>query len=408
VTSTPIVGQSYCTWTGAGGAGANPLVPASGINSMSFADACYGSPVYLPDVASATEKFYYEVSSTFSVTIQPNRTNLTSALSVPTGKRATFESDGAAWQYVGQSSIGGASVAPPCPPGSDNDPMKPNDAANSQTIGMGGGNALYYLTKLGRLELLGIPQIFYEPLYCNSNREDLVPGIFNISPQTREEFEDNGYQYDSVTNDMKLYNIYNQSLPDYASDFANPRSIVAMQDLISIPSIFSSSKFICCRNLGSQVETSEQCCSNFSTLDAEGRRLCKLPEGTDLHVYLNRFVSGDGVGDFQPGGGFTDKDFIPETGEPNLTKEVSDKIRTFGEAYCSSGNVRFGGAFGYFIAQPNMGYFTQTANPDSNSYYSIIDSALDYQGDPGDTLTGAGTVRYLEGYRWNHHLYCAP
>lgn len=297
---------------------------------------------------------------------------------------------------------------PPCLPADDNDPMKPTDATNSQTIGMGGGNALYYLTKLARLELVGIPQIFYEPLYCNSDRNQLVPGIFNVNPQTREEFEAEGYKYNPLTNAQSLINIYNQNYPAYATDFANPEGYVAMQDLLSVPSVFSSYKFACCKNLGTQVETAKQCCSEFATKDAEGRLICKLPQGADLHVYFNRFVSGDGVGDFQPGGGLKDTDFIPETGEPNLTKEVTDKIRTMGQAYCSSGNVRYGGSFGYFIAQPNNGYFTQTADPESNSYYSIIDSALDYQGDPGDTLSGSGTIRFLEGYRWNHHLYCGP
>ncbi len=300
----------------------------------------------------------------------------------------------------------GATSAPTCT--IDNDPMKPTDPGNIETVGMGGGNALYYLTKLGRLELVGIPQIFYEPLYCNTDRNSLVTGIFNLSAPTREEFESEGFRYRAETNSIKLYNIYNQNIPNYAEDFANPDSYVAMQNLISIPSVFSSYKFACCKNLGTEVLSFTECCSNFSVKDADGRQICKLPRGADLHVYFNRFVSGDGMGDWQPGGGLNDNDFIPETGEPNLTKEASEKIRALGVAYCSSGNVRYGAAFGYFYGQPNNGYFTQTANPEDNTLYSIIDSSLDYQGDPGDTISGAGTIRYLEGYRWNHHLYCAP
>ena len=41
------------------------------------------------------------------------------------------------------------------------------------------GNDLYYLSKLGRLELLGIPQIYYEPLYCNNNFDKLIPNVYD-------------------------------------------------------------------------------------------------------------------------------------------------------------------------------------------------------------------------------------
>jgi hypothetical protein len=408
VTASPVVTQSYCTWTGVGGGGANPLVPSAGINGLSVADGCYGSPVYLPVVGANGARFYYERSSTWDLSVQPNRTDKTSAIIVGSGNRASFESNGSVWQYLGQSRSGSASSAPPCPPGFDNDPMAPTDAGNIETVGMGGGNALYYLTKLARLELVGIPQIFYEPLYCNSNRNELVPGIFNVDPATRNEFQSKAFKYNPVTNAIALYNIYNQSIPNYAVDFANPESYIAMQDLLSTPAVFSSYKFACCKNLGTQAEADRQCCSEFSVKDPQGRSICKLPQGADLYVYFNRFVSGDGVGDFQPGGGLVDTDFIPETGEPNLTKETTEKIRALGIAYCASGQVRYGAAFGYFYAQPNNGYFTQVPNPDDNTYYSIIDSSLDYQGDPGDTLSGTGTLRFLEGYRWNHHLYCAP
>ena len=54
-----------------------------------------------------------------------------------------------------------------------------------QCEGMKSGNpAQFYLDKLGRFELLGIPQIDYEPIICNSNKEKLVPGLFehNNSP----------------------------------------------------------------------------------------------------------------------------------------------------------------------------------------------------------------------------------
>ncbi len=289
------------------------------------------------------------------------------------------------------------------------DPLNfPED--KNKTLGMGGGNSLYYLTMLGRLELLGIPEIFYEPIYCNSNREKLVPDIFNLKEESRTEFEkpENSKPFREISDVPKPQYLY--GWPEYPSsiDFANPKGLITYSNKISHPDIFSKNSFRCCLYLGKETSDSSQCCSNFSALDANGKRICKLPTSADLSVYFNRYVSDDGVGMDLPGGGLKEEDFIPETGEPKLTKEVTDKIRVLGQTYCVSGNVRYGGAFGYFIAQPNNGYFTQTPNPEDNTFYSIIDSALDYQGDPGDTLSGSGTIRFLEGYRWNHHLYCGP
>ena len=241
------------------------------------------------------------------------------------------------------------------------DPMNPG-ADTEKTIQMGGGNTLYYTTKLARLELLGVPQIFYEPLYCNTNREELVEGIFDASPSTRSAFEDNNYSwfYDSDLNDVDLNQIYDPKLPDGELDFANPLSKVTYQDKVIIPQVWSSREFSCCLNLGKGTDVSANCCSNYSveeTKDGKVSRVCALPRGADLHLYYNRFISGDGVGETQPGGGLVDTDFIPLTGEPRVNDDVQKKIRALGEAFCGSKVVRGGAAFGYFFAQPNNGYF---------------------------------------------------
>ena len=49
------------------------------------------------------------------------------------------------------------------------------------------GSDLYYLTKLGRLELMGIPELHYEPLYCNSDMSRLLPGLYRHT--SREQVE---------------------------------------------------------------------------------------------------------------------------------------------------------------------------------------------------------------------------
>ncbi len=267
-------------------------------------------------------------------------------------------------------------------------------------VGLKPGNALYYLTKLARLELLGVPQMFYEPLYCNSNQSKLVPGIFDDNLSTRSSFEGSAstYQYGSV-NGRDLTQIYN-STP--STDESNPSAFVGMQDTVQLPQVFSGHEFRCCLELGSKTTSASQCCSSFAVNDEEsGGLACALPSGTNLNVYFNKFISSEGVGETQPGGGLLDTDFVPETGEPKLTSEVNAKIQALGQAYCASKTVRKGSAFGYFNAEPNNGYFQQVNDADQGLYYSIIDSTAD-----SDPDNDTGTVRFLEGYRWDHQFYC--
>ena len=74
----------------------------------------------------------------------------------------------------------------------------------------------------------------------------------------------------------------------------------------------------------------ESCCSNFtvSEKNSSGKtvEICKLPQGTDLNLYFNRFVSGEGYGKTLPAGGLEDKNYIPETGEPKLDQETLKMI----------------------------------------------------------------------------------
>ena len=115
-------------------------------------------------------------------------------------------------------------------------------ATNISLSGMKPGNDLYYLTKLGRLELLGIPQIFYEPIYCNSNRFQLVPGIFDFPEDTRYYFDHNSFVSDNQTvNGRALENIYDAG--NSTNDPANPNHRVVLQDKMLPEPVFSSSQF---------------------------------------------------------------------------------------------------------------------------------------------------------------------
>lgn len=265
-------------------------------------------------------------------------------------------------------------------------------------IGTKPGSLGFYAGRLAKLELNGIPQMTYEPIYCNTDYKKLVPGIFDDSLETMDEFE---LAPTAFINDNSSYPHSNLFL-GYSGDKTN----VTSADLAT-PPVFSSSEFMCCTQLGESTTDSNQCCSGYAVEDEESEGetqslICKLPDKTDLNVYFNRFVSGDGVGEHHPGGGLRDGDFDSVTGEPTSSPEVYQRIRALGEAYCESETVRRGGAFGKFGAQPTGGQ----ANAEGE-IYSIVDSASD----TGESSIGGETVdvgynQFAEGFRWNHHFYC--
>ncbi len=280
-----------------------------------------------------------------------------------------------------------------------------NGAVDTTRNGMVPGNDLYYLTKLSRLELLGIPQIIYEPIYCNSDRSQLVPGIFDLPADTRTAFEAAAFDYSNLVNSKELSEIYDNtntgddiSNNDFGAAIIPPQ--VVYQDDVALPAIFSGHEFMCCVPLGHETVGASKCCSGHMA-SKNGKNICLLPDGVDLHVYFNKFVSGEGMGEDLPLGGLLDADFIPETGEPKMSSGVYNKIRTLGEEYCESGSVRKGSAFGYFIAEPNNGTFVQQGSIEDSKFYSIVDSIFD-----NDANNGTGYAPFVQGARWDHHYYC--
>ncbi|MBI2520968.1 MAG: hypothetical protein HYV97_11140 [Bdellovibrio sp.] len=281
--------------------------------------------------------------------------------------------------------------------------------------GLEGGNSNYYLSKLGRLELLGIPQIFYEPIICNAHSRKIVPDMFKDEINTTKSFFAAAVAQSYSDGTMKIYD------PDATTtDSEGTQNRIVFQDKVKFPAIFSGEQFLCCKKLGETVTDQGQCCSGYALAPVvapgapaapAGQMVCRLPRGTNLHVYFNRYVSTEGVGSGEPGGGLTDEDFIPETGEVAWNEESYDKITALGQAYCSDMTVRPGAAFGNFQGEPNLMMSINppdaTANPVSqNNRFSIIDSTRDRDAATGQSETGYG--KFLSGYRWNHHLYCGP
>jgi hypothetical protein len=307
---------------------------------------------------------------------------------------------------------------------------------DSSRLATSAGSEVYYLTKLARFELLGIPQIVYEPLFCSTNRDQLVDGLFDLSAPTRENFYNNSHVMDAgnvAVNGRPLLAMYNENitLPNTAQSSAydsdgngvadivdpthlwDPAPVVVpytyteaqerfvFSDKVELNPVFSSSDFKCCTKLGGTVTTSSKCCSGF--MDSENT--CKLPAKANLNIYFNKFVSSEGIDEDLPDGGLTDTDFIPETGEPKLNSSVTSKIEKIGKLHCANGSVRRGGAFGYFVPQPNNGVFVSREDVDQADEkvrkYSIVDSVND-----NDTTNQSGYQDFTRGFRWDHHIYC--
>lgn len=219
------------------------------------------------------------------------------------------------------------------------------------------GNPYYYLTKLGRLELIGIPQITYEPIYCNGNQNKLVPGIFTSTIQTRAQFTAASQSY-STFQPIGDYDEEGTSETNESSNIGNYNGGAGTggrftyQDKLAHAAVFSSKDFTCCMPLGKETTSAAKCCSATAST-VNGKMICKLPSGTDLNVYFNKFVSNDGVGTDQPGGGLVvtseastaaekeeEIDFNAFTGEPKMRAATFQKLEALGAAYCQSGVVQ--------------------------------------------------------------------
>jgi hypothetical protein len=254
------------------------------------------------------------------------------------------------------------------------------------------GSNTYYLKRLGRLELSGIPQITFEPLTCSDNSDRVVPGLFKKTAVTDMRIGD------FIHSDFSFI----QSLTDPDTGTVTTSSYTNRYGLDHEP-VFAESEFKCCTPLGKSNTDPTKCCSGHGISQGTGNSYtCALPAGANLMVYFNRFVTNEGIGSDKPGGGLTESDFNYLTGEPKISNTVNQKIYALGAAYCDSGKVRQGGAFGEFNLEPS-GNDTNM----SDKIYGIVDSSNDY----GQLSNAGGTFNvgynaFMSGYRWNHHLYC--
>jgi hypothetical protein len=273
------------------------------------------------------------------------------------------------------------------------------------------GNAMYYLKKLARLEYLGIPQMTYEPVYCNDNYQNLVPGIFKESLdgdpiKTVNDFINHPRSFFDGNVDTPWNS---DSAPGvYDADGIN-QNLVGTQEMIDHSPIFSDNQFKCCTELLGKTTDPTNCCSGFA-VDSSGDSssgsnettfTCKLPKGTNLNVFLNKYVSGEGLSSALGVTPLTTDDFDSSTGEPLTNKIVITKLNKIGEVVCADGVTRRGGVFGKFQAEPYG--VAQVEIDESLRPFSIVDSFFDAA---QSTDSNVGRTQFNQGYIWNHHVYC--
>lgn len=267
------------------------------------------------------------------------------------------------------------------------------------TAGMDRGlepaNFEYYLKRLERFELTGVPQITYMPLYCTNDYERMVPGLFQ--DQTLSNFALNGFI------DPDADNPFDATIVDPDND-QYVTTLLGLSDEYQDNPVFSGHEFKCCIGLGEKTGSPSNCCSNYGTVkDGDSKYTCQLPARTDLNLYFNKFISGEGL---EEDIGLSDltgsEDFDERTGYPRDLNTVNQKIIALGEKHCASESVRRGAAFGFFTGQPNNGF----GNPDQG-VYSIVDSSADYatSSSSGETVE-VGAAKFNDGFRWNNHYYC--
>ncbi len=274
----------------------------------------------------------------------------------------------------------------------------PHEGAGNR---MHAGNQNYYLTKLAALELLGVPQITYEPIYCTNrdpyplaaegaNLNRVIPGIYDSSLTTKNDFAALSGSAPFDTTDY-------YGTRKNADTYGNSTGARVYQNKISLQKVFTGNEFTCCTPLGKTPSSSDRCCSGYAA-EVDGVKVCKIPKGTDLNVYFNKFISGEGIGESLPLGGFLDEDFVPETGEIKMQETSYNKIAAIGAMFCD-GEITKGGAFGYFPGEPFANAYDQD---DPQFPLSIVDSDIDFE--KGDDSVGRSV--FDQGFRWNHHLYC--
>ncbi len=242
-----------------------------------------------------------------------------------------------------------------------------------------------YLTWLGKLELLGIPQVLIE---TNNS-------VFKPVGDSQEDISANFTPIDNTIKDVNSDGTANVTLNGVnyysAADYDNFEIGSG-----KLKKVFSENEFHCCLPTGVEVPsdtTDTACCTGKVAANDEGVNRCCLEDFTDLTVYTNRYVSSEGA--------YFGNQEIPDSAIDPMTGYIdSEEVMKMASTMCCSGKAATGVVLGdYFIPAPDEN--TQFAGSFTRRflYNENLDDASE---------VGGGVTKFKAGLKWNDHVYCVP
>lgn len=238
------------------------------------------------------------------------------------------------------------------------------------------------LNYLGKLELMGIPQIYFETKSFFEGTTEMgmscksFPG--NRSALYPENFSNLGTNY---TPPSQLF--ASGAKAEYTDGSLEYLSAIDSKNFQSMKPIFKSDEVVSCLAAGTTMKQGDdpaKCCTgmiNSTTLK------CQLPDYIDVSVYTNRYVSSEAK-----------KVSTTLFDQNGYIKDAAHVAQIACEkSMCASGTL----AYGVLISLlPTPG---QT-EPDAKSFRFL-------EGNSVDNTNGLLSL-YNKGLKLNHHVYCVP
>ena len=238
-----------------------------------------------------------------------------------------------------------------------------------------GRDVLDYLAKL---ELMGIPQIYFEPkIFFEGVNEN------GLSCKSAPGNRNTVYPISGTTHSAPTQIFADSAVAEYGVGTTQYLSAIDSTNFKSMKQIFKSDEVVSCLPAGTnmkQGDDPERCCTgmiNSATLK------CQLPDYIDVSVYTNRYVSSEAkklnTSLFDKNGYLKDATYAAQ-----LACEKS---------MCASGTL----AFGVLISRlPTPGQ-----NESDAKYYRFL------EGNAVDNTNGLLDL-YNRGLKLNNHVYCVP
>lgn len=290
----------------------------------------------------------------------------------------------------------------------------PTDDCEIKTFIEGSKEEERYLKFMGKLELLGIPQVLIETNRASILRSDEINPIQQVgfpnqnditfqqlpleltikddngtNPSTDGSFNGLTYTPGESSADV-LYNDGVENLRMYSAGNMDNFEVGSS----GLKRVFSEDKFNCCIPTGFEVAdavSNEDCCSGQVSGEA-GKYFCCLNDYTDLSVYTNRYVSSEGA--FFNGAEVSDDDIDPTTGY--IKKEIVMKMAA---TMCCSGQAAYGVAISELYIPMVNGLIIEQNRTRRWLYIQDQDNANEL---------GGSVFFFGEGQKYNDHVYCVP